>query len=256
MPDKATTKDVAKLTKAFLSQGNIDKIASFVDSISDAEMNMASQSSQWIVSERMGFNAKPTLHDHVKTLTQNDPDRVVMYRGIFGDGQQGAQWAEEFKTGPRFASKGVHGDGDYFQLSYSEAADYAKTPAAGAYSSSSGGKNGNVKGSVITASFNPKKARIIEAGVLRQLSYDIVKSLEGKQNLTPKEKKVLSLIRDNSVTNAKGKSKTFVSGRQGAYGTLATILGYDAIYKKDGGGAGNDYYAILNRGILDVKKGY
>ena len=257
-PTNPKMSDVSTLTDAFLSKANIDKVANFIDNISATEMNMPKQSSQWIVSEAMGFNAKPRVHDHVKSLATNDPDRVIMYRGIFGNGQQGAQWADEYKNGSRFASKGYMGDGDYFQLSYSGAKYYATNPGVGAYSSGSG-TNANVAGSIVTASFNPSKVKIIDKDTLYKLSTKIKSELEYKiksYTASSAEKKVYALLSENTVTNKQGKSKTFTSGTKGAMGTLATMLGYDAIYAKNEGGSGNDYYAILNRGILDVKKGY
>ena len=238
---------------------NQDKIEAWMDNIADSDLKKfnGKVTSQWLAAEAMGFNAPPNLTDHISSLPDQS-DRIVVYRGV--SGAQGKTFAEQFKTGEHYAGTGVYGDGSYFQLSYSGAQSYAQW-GGGAFGQSASGVNSNIKDSIITASINLKKLKVVSSTDLTRIQSSLLKN--------PKlSTRVKNLIGDNIISSSSGSTKKSVhTGSDGALGTLATMLGYDAIYvpKGNGGvvpknqptnaGKTNDFIVVLNRGAIDVKKG-
>ena len=224
------------------------KITAWMDAaVKKGGMDMSTQTPQWYAAEMMGFNAKPNVVQSISQLP-NQANRVVMYRGVDDYGGSGAARAQMFKTGDNFAGIGIYGDGTYFQLSYAGAQDYANT------------KN---KANIITASLDTSKLRIISVS---QLKTERAKILANPKT-SPRVKQLIQ--NGGSLTDSYGNVVQHSRRHgDGALGTLATLLGYDAIYVPGGNGGkvaqnqptnagkNNDFFVILNRGAVDVKAGY
>lgn len=227
---------------------NQDKILAFMDAATKrGGMNKSTQTPQWYAAEMMGFNAKPNVVDSMSVLP-NQANRVTMYRGVDDAGGSGAARAQQFKTGDHFPGIGIYGDGSYFQLSYSGAQMYANT---------------SNKANIITVSVDTSKLRIASVSQLKKERDKIL----ADPKTSPRVKQLIQ--RNGTLTDAKGNIVTHQRRHgDGALGTLATLLGYDAIYVPGGNGGNvpknqptnsgknNDFYVILNRGAVDVKAGY
>ena len=222
---------------------NQSKILSWMDAATaQGGINTSTQTAQWYAAEMMGFNAKPNVVNSMSSLP-NQANRVMMYRGVSSN----AAYAQQFKTGDNFAGVGIYGDGAYFQLSYAGAQMYAGT---------------SNKAHIISASVDTSKLKIVSLADLKKERAKILKN----PKTSPRVKQLIK--KDGTMTDAKGNNVYTKKHGDGALGTLATLLGYDAIYVPGGNGGkvaqsqptnagkNNDFYVILNRGAIDVKAGY
>lgn len=174
----------------------------------------------YVVQELRGFNAKP------KQVSKMEMDALLkqgghieMLRGLSdAAGKTSKELADDFRNGQHYPGHGIFGSGTYADSNKG----YGNVATSGQY------------GNAVIRMALPKTAKIIKASEL-----------------------------EKAVPNAPDKFKAYQNNggkesRECWMGVQAALAGYDAIHadkaKSSHKNYGDDFYIILNRGVLVVQK--
>lgn len=176
-----------------------------------------------VLTEMLGYDALP------KVVTEQEFDNLILngatevYRGVLASPKMSAaDMVQEFQTGTYYNGYGIYGNGTYASNSFYTSVDYA------------GGINEVMNG-------NGQVMRVAISPDAKMISYN-----DFVDNEVPKWDKIIAREAATAPDYKVDYNEIFND-----QGYLAMRLGYDVLVKNFGGA--ENYYVILNRGVLSVQ---